>query len=50
MQDSDTIIATNRDKHAPIFEVADLGIVGDVCEIIPAHIKKLKESNLKVVE
>ncbi len=39
MEDSDLIIAVNKDKHAPIFQVADLGIVGDAKQII----KKLTE-------
>jgi len=43
MQDSDTIIAINRDRQAPIFEIANYGIVGDVFEIIPAITKRIKE-------
>lgn len=44
MQDSDYIIAINKDKNAPIFEVAHLGIVGDVFEVIPSLIEKLRQS------
>lgn len=50
MQDSDYIIAINSDKTAPIFEVAHLGIVGDVMEIIPSLTEKLKQTNAKPVE
>jgi electron transfer flavoprotein alpha subunit len=47
MQDSDYIIAINTDTSAPIFEVANLAIVGDVVEIVPAMIEKVREMELK---
>jgi len=43
MQNSDYIIAINKDKNAPIFDVAHLGIVGDVFQILPAVIEQLKQ-------
>lgn len=42
MKDSQKIIAINTDENAPIFNVADLGIVGDVYKIIPDLINQLK--------
>jgi electron transfer flavoprotein alpha subunit len=44
MQSSDIIIAINRNPEAPIFNVATFGIVGDLYEIVPLLIKKIKES------
>lgn len=42
MEESDLIIAINKDETAPIFDVADYGIVGDFKQILPALIEQLK--------
>ncbi|MDD2581089.1 MAG: FAD-binding protein [Desulfuromonadaceae bacterium] len=43
MQDSDMVIAINRDSSAPIFEVATYGIVGDLFQVVPAITAKIRE-------
>ncbi|QSX04731.1 electron transfer flavoprotein subunit alpha/FixB family protein [Sedimentibacter sp. zth1] len=43
MEESDFIIAINKDEYAPIFEVADVSIVGDVHKVIPQFIEELKK-------
>lgn len=42
MEESDIIIAINKDDTAPIFDVADYGIVGDLNKVVPALTEKLK--------
>ncbi|MDP3259275.1 MAG: FAD-binding protein [Thermodesulfovibrionales bacterium] len=44
MQSSDIIIAINKNPEAPIFNVATYGIVGDIYEVLPLLIKKIKEA------
>lgn len=48
MEESDFIIAINKDETAPIFDIADVGIVGDIFKVVPLLIEELKKERVSV--
>jgi electron transfer flavoprotein alpha subunit len=45
MQTSKTIIAVNKDPEAPIFELADFGVVGDLFKVVPQLLEEIGKRN-----
>jgi electron transfer flavoprotein alpha subunit len=43
MEESDVIVAINKDATAPIFEVADFGVVGDALKVVPLLTEKISQ-------
>ena len=48
METSEVIVAINKDERAPIFDIADFGIVADLYDFIPKFIQNLKNSKAQI--
>ena len=48
MQESEYIIAINKDENAPMFEIADYGIVGDLFKVVPLLTQSIREAKAEV--
>ena len=44
MQTSKTVVAVNKDEEAPIFEIADFGVIGDLFNVAPQATEEIKKA------